>query len=301
MKRLITNQLSAFRVDNFGSILHLKDAVILSSIRHGNINSRLRNAEQQNQIFPTTYDFDSEKAAATQSYTSLDCVMETSIAPLGWGSWQSLKARASLWMSLRRLRDRRPDLTKTVILDRYLQYKRLSHSRNDAELMNLGQFTTPGEAMRLRETRSAELRKVKMGSKWRHMAMTDKVPGNYLSSKSKDLQNGASSHISSDVYSLEVIEFTPIASFYGCLPQEDWLQITYCVKGLEYLDGKQKPEKVLEYSVMEFRLTDGIVRANAFPPIVVAVMDSTGCRHGRDGMDAVQLRKQMKQKLFWSA
>ena len=102
-------------------------------------------------------------------------------------------------------------------------------------------------------------------------------------------------------YAIDIKTYDVVGAYYGSMTADDWLQLTFRASGTETVGtGTSKvTTPLLEYPVMEMRLTDGVVKANNYQPIVVAVMDRTGSRHGRDGVDAVHMRKAMSSGGAW--
>ena len=241
-------------------------------------NERKQQETHYKAAFPTQYDFDKERAAANQSFTTLDCIMETDISPPNWNSIAGLKKRWALYVSQKRLSDRRPDLTVDILKHRYIDYKKLSHSYVQEELNKLGQFTPAGEAERIKTEQSQKIQNLVKKGSWKKM--------------SSGMATG---------YQIEVTSFDIVACYYGQMTMDDWLQLNFRASSLETTGtGPTKiTTPLVEYPVMEIRLTDGVLRPNNYAPTVVAVMDNSGSRYGRDGQDAVMLRKALGQGRKW--
>ena len=280
------------------------------SYQHRNFkdNQQKKSIEFYKQIFPTSYYFDEEKASRDQQMRSLDCVMDNTLVVPRFVSWAAIKKRISMYMRRKRLKDRRPDLTKEVICQRYLEYKALTNSVNELHLSKLGEYTTEAEAKRICEMQRAKKYAEQRQMSWKDLSM--QMTDHSKSSSGGDPSNNTKSEkplsIDKPHYSLHLESFEIVGGFYGSINQDDWLQLNYKAVGKEVIrksgpGGASVPieNELLEYPVIEVHLTDGIRKRNMYMPIVVALMDRTGCRYGRDGVDAAQMRRQIAAGTSW--
>ncbi|KNH06621.1 sigma-54 factor interaction domain-containing protein [Perkinsela sp. CCAP 1560/4] len=276
-------------------------ATVRHQIRSFNENQRKKGIEFYKYSFPTSYFFDEEKASMQQQLTSLNCVMDTSIQKPKLTSWQGIKKYISMYVRKKRLKERRPDLTHSAVCKRYLEYKALTCSMDEKDLNLLSQYTTDGEAKRIRTAQLEKKLEMQKKSSWRNLAMKPKFKSADTSSQTTYKEYA----IEKPHYSLILDHFEIVGGFYGSINQDDWLQLNYRAIGKEIFrsstsEGEEVTEKeILEYPVIEIHLTDGVQKRNTYQPIILAVMDETGSRHGHDGMDAVSMRKQMLQGNTW--
>ena len=281
--------------------------ISFTQIRMLNENQRKKSLEFYKQVFPTSYYFDEEKASRDQQIRSLDCIMDTSISKPGYGSWASIKKHISMYMRTKRLKERRPDLTKKAICRRYLEYKALTHSTSEVDLCSLGEYTTEGETKRIVQLQRQKKYESQRASSWKNLSMKfDQSPNESQNpSQAREKNESADLAIERSHYSLKLDEFELVGGFYGSINQDDWLQLNYRAVGKEALrendgsTGKITENDILEYVAIEIHLTDGVRKRNTYQPIVVGIMDRNGARYGRDGADAVSMRKQITKGNSW--
>eukprot|EP00759_Apiculatamorpha_spiralis_P012045 PhF_6_TR19136/c0_g1_i1/m.28151 len=257
----------------------LRSTLFTTARRHASNQERKFMNEFYKTTFPTTYDFDKERVSQSQQFPTLDCIMDPTVSIAPMSTWKGIKKRINIYICRRRLKDRRGDLTDEVIRQRYVDFKKLCHSTLEEDLSKLPQFTTNGEAERIKAEQMTKIHALTKKGSWRQLS-------------------GASAQ---HAYTLEIKSFDIVGAYYGSMTNEDWLQFNYRAEGVEHIGtGVTKVQQpLIEFPVMEFRLTDGILRPNTFPPMVVAVMDRTGSRYGRDGFDAVQMRKSLQSKSWF--
>lgn len=235
-------------------------------------------AERQAHAPVTDYDFDKESWMKSMRFASMECVMDPDVAPINWRSFSGLKRIFNRWLTMKKIVERRPDFKVEDLRELYLQYKRLSGSNTTDVVRQLTRFTTFGEAQRLEKEASARNNAVFAAKSW----------------KSLHMKSTTSS------YEIEIETFDMINCFLAQMANEDWLQVTVKAVGKQRFQPTEDWTPFLEYPVFEVRLGDGIKVANNSPFIIVAVMDKTGSRYGRDGQDAAILRKNLaRQSKGW--
>jgi hypothetical protein len=180
---------------------------------------------------------------------------------------------------MRKLMERRPDFNVDELKALYVQYKTIVNSGDKDELKKLCRMTTHGESQRIEKDTAAKLTDRVQSKSWKALCAR-KTPSQY---------------------EVEVAGFEQCNCYLGSMTNEDWMQITVKVQGKQKYKKDEVMEEFTEFPVFEVKLGDGIKTTNNSPFIVVALMDKDGARLGRDGQDAVQLRKQLAQakKSWW--
>jgi hypothetical protein len=241
----------------------------------------------------TDYDFDKEAWMKQMKFASMDCIMDPDIHPIQYTSFRGLKKALKRWVTMKKLMERRPDFSTDLLKNLFVEYKKLSHSRNMEAVKRIQRMTTHNETNRIQKEIQQRLNDDFVKRSWKSMKM---VSNNKVSASG----DGASvSAGASDEYEVEIDTFALVNCYMGQMAQEDWLQITMRCEFRERSNSTAEWEKVTEYPVFEVRLGDGVKTANNHQFIVVGVLRKDGTRHGKDSQDAATLRKQFDRSGSW--
>lgn len=302
---------NALRIGSFRHIFHTRSSSTIAaypltalsqSIRYLNINRSVqtrwekesREASQQR----TDYDFDKERWMKRMRIETLDCIVNPDISPLRYTSLSGIKRGIQQYVTMRKLKDRRPDFSEEKLKQQFITLKQLSHARSLDHVKALQLLTIHSEVDRItKEIRSS---------------MNDDFTKK--SWKALRKHSDASARL---FYAIEVLSFDLRSCYMGQMSKEDWLQLTY---RCEFRERVQEPNatpphrspndmtleaddewsKIVEFPVFEVRLTDGMEKQSTHHPFkVVGIMKADGTRYGKDGQDAVALRKQFDKSKKW--
>lgn len=254
-----------------------------------------REATQQR----TEYDFDKEKWMKQMRIETMDCIVDPEISPIRYTSFKGIKRAMERFVTMRKLRDRRPDFDPAQLKEQFVTLKTISHARNTDMAKSLQRLTTTAEADRITKEIKARMNEDFTSKSWKALKQQN------LSAQTP--------------YKMEVLSFDLVHCYMGQMSKEDWLQLTYrcefreldmtaASKGMErpFVASKDVADneeegwvKQLEYPVFEVRLTDGMDKSQPNPFKIVGVMKKDGSRYGKDAQDASALRKQFDRSKKW--
>lgn len=225
----------------------------------------------------TDYDFDKEQWMKQMRFASMDCIMDPDLAPIRYTSLSGMKKAFRRFVTMRKLNERRPDFDPAQLRQLFIQFKTLSHEKNQDCFKTLQRITTHGEADRILKEIKSRMNDEFTKKSWKALK-----------------QQGTQS-----TYEIELDSFDLVTCYMGQMSQDDWLQITYRCEFRQRMSKELDWEKQLEYPVFEVRLGDGVKSSNTYPFIVVGVLKKDGTRYGKDSQDAADLRKQFDRTGSW--
>lgn len=225
----------------------------------------------------TDYDFDKEQWMKQMRFASMDCIMDTNIMPIRYTSLRSVGRVFRRFVTMKKLKDRRPDFDKEQLKELFIQWKTISHDANLDNMKVLQRITTHGEADRIAKEVKTRMNANFANKSWKALKQQNTV----------------------NTYAIELDNFELVNCYMGQMAQDDWLQITYQCDFRERDDSSSDWVKAVEYPVFEVRLGDGVRSASIYPFIVVGVMRKDGTRYGKDSQDAETLRKQFDRAQKW--
>eukprot|EP00796_Vickermania_ingenoplastis_P000292 gene292-165_t len=265
------------------------------AIRHINMNrsvqSRWEKEAQEANQQRTEYDFDKEKWMKQMKIQTLDCIVDPCIEPLKYTSLKGIKRGMDRFITMKKLRDRRPDFDAAELQKLFVTLKTISHSRNLDQAKRLHLITTHAEADRISKEIRSRMNEDFTKKSWKALR-----------------QQQTPSH---PPYNIEITTFDLVNCYMGQMTAEDWLQLTY---RCEFRERTTDPDAAvdtdvaqaadwtnqLEFPVFEVRLTDGLDQQQSRLPFkVVGVLKKDGTRYGKDVQDATSLKKQFDRSKKW--
>ena len=242
------------------------------------IQTRLNSEMQQSIQGKTDYDMDKEKWSKTMRFASMDCIMDPDLTPIKYTSYRGLRKAWSRWLTMRKMRDRRPDFNFDNLKPLFIELKTIWHGRpSEAATRRLQNLTTHSEVSRISNIMNQSLNDNFKSGSWKALKM-----------------NAAKSE-----YEIVIDSFTLVNCYLAQLSSEDWLQITARCEYRERHAAKDEFTSVVEFPVFEVRLGDGVTQANTSPFIVVGILKKDGTRYGRDSQDASSMKKQLDKQKGW--
>lgn len=175
----------------------------------------------------TDYDFDKEQWMKQMRIDTMDCIVDPSITPIRYTSWKGIKRGIDQFITMRKLRDRRPDFDPKKLEDLFKTLKTISHGINMEDVKRLQLITTHLEADRITKEIRARMNDSFTTLSWKALRQQKDVRSSKASNdriKSPKL-NGST--LSNSSYQIEVISFELRNCFMGQMSKEDWLQLTY--------------------------------------------------------------------------
>ena len=265
---------------------HTTTVPMLLALQHQrrciNVNRSMQirqNAEfQQANQSKTDYDMDKEKWSRTMKFASMDCIMDPDLSTIKYTSIKGLKKVWYKWLTMKKLRERRPDFNEDNLKKLFMELKSIWHGRpSEAATRRLQTLTTHTEVTRI-------------VSIMNHMLETQTKAGSW---KALKISNHASE------YEIIIDKFVLTNCYQAVLSQEDWLQLTMRCEYRERHRAKDDFTPMLEFPVFEVKLGDGVVVGNTNPFLVVGILKKDGTRYGKDAQDAVSIKKQFDQAKGW--
>lgn len=175
----------------------------------------------------TDYDFDKEQWMKQMRIDTMDCIVDPTITPIRYTSWKGIKRGIDQFITMRKLRDRRPDFDPKKLEDLFKTLKTISYGVNMEEVKRLQLITTHLEADRITKEIRTRMNDNFTNLSWKALRQqkdgcSSKASGGSI--KSPKL-NGST--LLNPSYQIEVLSFDLINSFMGQMSKEDWLQLTY--------------------------------------------------------------------------
>jgi hypothetical protein len=242
------------------------------------VQTRMNSDYQQSLQAKTDYDMDKELWSKTMKFASMDCIMDPDLSPIKYTSWKGLKKAWKRWLTMKKLRERRPDFNTDNLKKLFIELKTIWHGRPSEQATRRLQFlTTHTEVSRIMAIMNHSLdAQLKQGS-WKALKMS-------------------AAH---SEYEIIIDNFVLVNCYQAQMSQEDWLQITMRCEYRERHQAKDEYASVVEYPVFEVRLGDGVITGNTAPFIVVGILKKDGTRYGKDAQDAASMKKQFDKQKGW--
>lgn len=242
------------------------------------VQTRVNIDHQQAMQAKTDYDMDKEKWAKTMKFASMDCIMDPDLSAIKYTSIKGLKKAWGRWITMKKLKERRPDFNEDNLKKLFVDLKTIWHGKpSEVALRRLQTLTTHTEVSRITAIMNHALDgQIKTGS-WKALKMS----------------------ATTSEYEIIIDSFVLVNSYLVQLSQEDWLQLTMRCEYRERATAKEDFAPVLEFPVFEVKLGDGVLSGNTNPFIVVGILKKDGTRYGKDSQDASAMKKQFDQSKGW--
>lgn len=182
----------------------------------------------------TEYDFDKEKWMKQMRIDTMDCIVDPTITPIRYTSWKGIKRGIDRFITMRKLKDRRPDFDPKILEELFKKLKTTSHALNLDDAKQLQLMTTHLEADRICKEIRTRMNDNFTNLSWKALRQrknSPRIKGSNLSgasSSSLGLTSASSGDsFSTSPYRIEVLSFDLVNSFMGQMSKEDWVQLTY--------------------------------------------------------------------------
>ena len=205
------------------------------------------------------YDFDKEAWAKQMKFASFDCIMEPSITPPKYTSFDGIKKNIRRYLNMKKLTERRPGYSPDDLKELFVRYKYAINSKNQSDSALLLRLTTHTEASRIEKDIAKRANEDFKSKSWASLRMDIKKKGGdkkgaksgaSATSAAKENGGASSSATGSDVnpalasaannandvvllikrpdnYDIHVSEFAMVTSYMAQMSAEDWLQMTF--------------------------------------------------------------------------
>lgn len=178
----------------------------------------------------TEYDFDKEKWMKQMRIDTMDCIVDPTITPIRYASWKGIKRGVDRFITMRKLRDRRPDFDPKTLEELFKKLKTISHAANLDDTKQLQLLTTHLEADRITKEIRSRMNENFTNLSWKALRQRRTGPrsrGNAKADVSSPTSSVTGPTLSTVPYQMEVLSFDLVNSFMGQMAKEDWLQLTY--------------------------------------------------------------------------